>query len=191
MPDETSDSGTGSAVGEVRVIISGKLRAGATPDEVTADLDVTLTDEQWAGCRSYFLSRFVGDVNRAVRDVRPPRIDQPASTPAPADEKVIDLIPAQSPSRRGRGKPAVIRSWWHERLNGTWRLDGVEVRLGEMTASDCLRVAEENHEQATRNVAVARRFERLAARMQAAGATKVADLDEQAGRAVWENEARA
>lgn len=77
-------------------------------------------------------------------------------------------------------KVDAVRAWWARVLSeavdvsgggGEWK------RLGDCTAPDLLAVATFRREMAARNMATARQYEALAARLDEAGCKTVADLD--------------
>lgn len=88
-------------------------------------------------------------------------------------------VPAQPdrPKIVRSAKVAGIRDDWQRFLGERVQVEGTWKRVAECTVSDVQALAQERYEVAARNVAHAKRFEKLAREMQAQGAVTVADFE--------------
>lgn len=173
MPDETK------TLSDLRTIIASEIRSGAHPslDDVTSAVSAQMDDSLWAGCRTYFLYRYVQDVNRGIRSTRPPRV-MGDNAPQPTSDKVTEPAGTLRPVRQfGSVRAARRHTWWQDRLASA--VPEMGKPLGQLTVDDVLAYADARMVDANRNLATAAQYRALAAQMREHGAATVADLPEE------------
>lgn len=136
--------------------------AQSDPREIAAEVLASIPDEDLRDCLADALAVYVS------RHLTRGRSGVP--TPEKLEEGLRPVTPARS------AKVNAIRDHWAKFLGERVQVEGTWKRVAECTVSDVQVLARERRDVAARNVAHAKRFEKLANDMQAQGALTVADF---------------
>lgn len=126
------------------------------PRSIAAEVLASIPDEGWREVVSPALVSYVSSLVTRSRQGVPTQPNRP---------KVVRSA-----------KVAGIRDDWQRFLGERVQVEGTWKRVAECTVSDVQVLARERRDVAARNVAHAKRFEKLAKDMQAQGALTVADF---------------
>lgn len=108
--------------------------------------------------------------------------------PKPRQEPVLEVVgdePAARPAAVRSPKVAARVDWWSQVLDAVYFDGEVWVPLREMTKTQVLAVAAARRKTAEENLAIAERFERLAAQMGRSRAATVGALKPAVAMAAW------